>query len=139
MSNIRAHKAHLPGYSGPFFNGLRPIQQLLVCEPAHINEVLMGEVRERLNGEPTQRLVLTDDAYTWLFGLSFSHYNRKVMVLIPSLRDEKKRHGTRADRHVALYYEGNPLTVQEIERIGRKVATAFEDAYEEVHLRPTGT
>lgn len=133
MSNRRWRDARLSGHEGPFFEELEPIQNLLAGDPQRINEVFMSDLRKSFkeNAAPkSMRLVTTTDGYQWPFGLCFRHYDRDIVILIPAMLDQRCLHGTRADRHVALYYAGEPFSSEEIARVGRVAAAAFEGEYD---------
>ena len=51
------------------------------------------------------------------------------------MEDEDRTDGTFADRHVALYYKGRTISPARLDRLLRKCATAFEDAYEILYGR----
>lgn len=133
MCNRRWHIAALEGFEGPFFDGLEPIQHLLAGDPQRINEIFMSDLRKSFKEDAAPRslrLVSTTDRYQWPFGLCFRHYGREIVVLIPAMLDQKRRHGTSADRHVALYYRGEPFSDEEIDRVARRATAAFEDEYD---------
>lgn len=135
MSNRRIKEARLPGFHGPYFDGLEALQHLFAGDLQRMNEVFMSDVRKsfRKASPKVQRLVRTEDGYQWTFSVSFEHYGREACVLIPGVLDFRKLHGTHADRHVALYYKGEPLTPEELKRITRKATAAFEDTYERMY------
>ena len=140
MCNTRVRGALLPGFFGPYFDGLEAVQHLFADEPQRLNEVFMSDVRKSfatpMDTEPTEsvdRLISTTDGYQWTFGVGFIYYDRKVWVLVPGVLESKKKHGTHADRHVALYYSGAQLTPVELKRIIRRATAAFEDTYDRMY------
>ena len=132
MSNKRVPEATLPGFHGPFFDGLEDLQHLFAGDLQRINEVYMSDVRQWFTypAESVQRLITTEDGYTWMFGVSFMHYDREVCVLVPCVLDHELEDGTHSERHVAMYYSGEELTHAEIRRMTRIVTDAFESTYE---------
>ena len=135
MSNKRVPEARLPGFHGPFFDGLEDLQHLFAGDLQRINELYLSDVRKQFEDpEPiVERLVPTDDGYRWMFGLGFFHYDREFRVLVPCVLDYEVDDGTHSERHVALYYQGDELTPEEYRRITRKVTAAFEDVYDRTY------
>ena len=137
MSNIRVFEATLPGFKGPYFDGLEAVQHLYAGDLQRINEVFLSDVRKSfasLKGtEPAKsvtRLISTKDKYKWMFNVGFTYYGRDVCVLLPGVLDSTMEDGTHAERHVALYYRGPDLTHEELMRIMRRATSAFEDTYD---------
>lgn len=134
MSNKRVTEARLAGFHGPYFDGLEDLQHLFAGDLQRINELYVSDVRKQFEkpGE-VQRLIRTRDRYRWMFGLGFFHYGREVRILVPCVLDYEIEDGTHSERHVALYYKGDPLTSEELGRIARKATAAFEDVYDRTY------
>lgn len=132
MSNVRVIDATIKGLHGPYFDGLEPIQKLFRKHPERFNKALVETFEEQWTGpgdtEPWPPI--TTDEYEWACSASFRFYNRHILVLFPKMEDEHRRDGTCADRHVALYYQGRPISPARLDRLLRLAAVNFENAYE---------
>lgn len=131
MSNQRTPNATLLGYIGPYFDGLEPAQALYKGTPDKMNENFMEIVRRRLPASDpyTAKGVETDDRYEWRCAIHFNYHGRRITVLMPGTENLDLTDGTYADRHMALYYQGEQVSDEILSTVTMKVADAFVAAY----------